>query len=77
MCIISIITCKSHINVGFIYCERVGLALCILEPKINIKKEKKKKTKFLAILTKKRCLHFFFFFGFLYFVDLLKEKERG
>ena len=70
MCIISIITCKSHINVGFIYCERVGVALCILGPKINIKK-KKKKQKILVILTKKRCLHFFFFL-----VNLLREKER-
>ena len=67
MCIISIITCKSHINVGFIYCERVGVALCILGPKINIKK--KKNQKILALLTKKRCLHFFF-------VNLLREKER-
>ena len=60
MCIISIITCKSHINVGFIYCERVGVALCILGHKINIKKKKKKNQKFLAILTKKKMFAFFF-----------------
>ena len=70
MCIISIITCKSHINVGFIYCERVGVALCILGPKINIKKKKKKKPKNFSIINKKKMFAFFFF------VNLFREKER-
>ena len=62
MCIISIITCKSHINVGFIYCERVGLALCILGPKINIKKEKKKQI--FSDTNKNKMFAFFFFLDF-------------
>ena len=61
MCIISIITCKSHLNVGFIYCERVGVALCILGPKINIKKKKKPKN--FSDINKKKMFAFFFFFG--------------
>ena len=69
MCIISIITCKSHINVGFIYCERVGVALCILGPKINIKKKKKPKN--FSDINKKKMFAFFFFL-----VNLLREKER-